>query len=107
VRVSLFWKALGPIGKDLTVSVQLLDAAGRLVAQQDSQPAGGRLPTSVWPTGQIVQDDHVVPLDRPPAGLQTIVVVYDPRTMQRLTVTAAGASSDYFRLGPVDDATVR
>lgn len=46
--VRLYWKAATAPTEDATVSVQILNARGRLVAQNDSEPARGQAPTSTW-----------------------------------------------------------
>ncbi|HLF09120.1 MAG TPA: hypothetical protein VI789_07225 [Dehalococcoidia bacterium] len=71
--------------------MQLLDAAGPLVAQHDGVPQDGHAPASGWLPGEVVEDRHELAL---PAGLRPgaymiVVVVYDTVTGQRL-VTAAG-----------------
>jgi len=71
----LYWQALEAMGEDYTVFVHLLDRDGRLVAQQDNQPRGGRYSTSSWDEGEMVVDDYRVPLDPDlPAGNYVIEV---------------------------------
>ncbi|HEX5416264.1 MAG TPA: hypothetical protein VFZ25_11400, partial [Chloroflexota bacterium] len=102
VRTMLYWVADHRLPRNYTISVQLLDAAGKLVAQQDSEPVGGRLPTSEWPVGEIIRDEHLVALKDVPAGARVAVVVYDHQTMQRLSVQAgAAAGQDFLDLGPL------
>lgn len=98
--VSLYWQARRQIHRRLVVSVQLLGHAGRTAAQNDSEPVQGRLPTTAWPTGAIIRDNHRITLPDKPGDLQTIVVVYDRQTQQRLSVSVAGKpASDHFTLG--------
>jgi 4-amino-4-deoxy-L-arabinose transferase-like glycosyltransferase len=66
VPLSLFWQQQAPIAEDYKIFVHLLDAGGQLVAQTDSQPAGGSRPTSGWQQGESVADRHGLPL---PEGL--------------------------------------
>ncbi len=42
VRLILHWRARGKVGEEYKVFVHLLDEEGRLVAQRDSEPVGGR-----------------------------------------------------------------
>jgi hypothetical protein len=55
-RVVLYWRPLGPLERDYTLFAQLVDANGKLVAQNDHQPRGGQLPTSRWAAGEWVAD---------------------------------------------------
>ncbi len=104
----LVWHALPPIEQDLgpcheekvenitaavcprvdyTVSLRVIAPDGSLIAQHDSFPAEGLLPTSQWRPGDYVQDKH--PLDLPPnlsPGQYRIeVVVYNAATGEVLT----------------------
>lgn len=102
VQATLYWTANQQLPRNLTVSVQLLDASGKLVAQQDGEPVNGRLPTSAWPVGAVVRDDHLVALKTLPAGVHVVIVVYDHQTLQRLPVSfGASVTKDYLDLGPV------
>jgi hypothetical protein len=64
--VQLYWQAATALDRDYTVFVQVLDAAGKLVAQADGMPANGRLPTSAWEPNEVVVDARMLAL---PAGL--------------------------------------
>lgn len=66
VPVELVWQSLAPAPDDYTLFVQVLDAAGRLVAQQDGPPLGGRYPTSAWEPGDVVTERRSIAL---PGGL--------------------------------------
>lgn len=92
VVVSLQWRTERPLGHDYTVFVQLLDRTDRVVAQSDSEPAGGALPTSSWLPGEVVADRHVLTL---PAGLpggpyRLIAGLYLWQTGERLPVASGG-----------------
>jgi hypothetical protein len=104
VRGTLYWQASGTVDEDYTVFVQVLDAAGKLVAQSDRQPLGGQYPTSVWQAGEYVSDPFEVklPVGTPPGEYQVIAGMYLLRTQQRLAVSAGGVpAGDYVRLGSV------
>ena len=60
LTVTLFWQSTQPVGEDVKVFVHLLDADGRLVAQQDGTPMEGMFPTSAWPVGVTVPDPHLL-----------------------------------------------
>jgi hypothetical protein len=76
-QVALYWHALAPMSENYAVSVRLVAADGTWLAQQDSWPAGGLLPTSQWRPGDYVCDVHK--LDAP-AGVDADhlqIVVYN------------------------------
>ena len=84
----LFWRLVGPspIGESYKVFVHVLDAQGQIVAQRDSEPAGGSRPTSTWSVGDEVVDNQGVLLpDGLPTGQYQIAVgMYDPVSGIRL-----------------------
>lgn len=67
---------------DYTISVRLVSAAGDVVAQHDSPPANGLLPTSQWRVDDYVQDHHTLslPADLPSGEYTLSVVVYQSDT---------------------------
>ena len=97
LNLTLYWEASQQLSRPLVVSVQVLDANGKLVAQNDSVPDAGLLPTTLWPTNQVVRDDHTVMTGRAP-GSQVIVVVYDQQTLQRLSVAGGPGPADHLVL---------
>jgi len=93
VQVTIDWQVIGPLERDYTVFVHLLDTAGKLVSQSDSQPDGGRFPTSLLAAGLRVQDRHSLPVNGLPEGhYQLEIGVYDAQTGARLKM--AGAETD-------------
>lgn len=90
----LVWQAAGVTDIPYTVTVQLLDAEGRLLAQHDSQPGSSTRPTTGWIAGEYVIDPHTLAFRperadyRGPARL--IVALYDPADGARL-MTASDA----------------
>jgi 4-amino-4-deoxy-L-arabinose transferase-like glycosyltransferase len=87
LNVKLVWRALNetPIERPYVVSVQALNAEGRLIGQDDRPPADGRSPTTSWVFGEFIEDPHPVTFREPlRGGGRLIVVMYDPETMQRL-----------------------
>ena len=78
LNVWLRWQALADGASDYTVTVQVLDSAGFLVAQHDGIPGGGFVPTSEWSAGQIVDDRHSValPADLSPGCYRLVVAFY-------------------------------
>lgn len=86
IDLTLFWEALAPPEGDYTVFVHLLDGKGERVGQDDSVPRGGRCPTWIWQSGEIVADQHGVVMRRTGAGgpYRFLVGLYDAATGQRL-----------------------
>jgi 4-amino-4-deoxy-L-arabinose transferase-like glycosyltransferase len=76
-EVALYWHALVAMQENYAVSVRLVAANGDWLAQQDSWPAGGLLPTSQWRPGDYVCDVHR--LDLPPDAVvdHLQIVVYN------------------------------
>jgi hypothetical protein len=85
-KLTLYWHALAPLLVDYTVSVRARATDGRLLAQQDSWPVEGLLPTSQWRQGDYVTDTHS--LDMSASDVQQInnfeVVVYNLETGEAL-----------------------
>lgn len=74
IGVQLWWQARQVLPHDYTVSVFLLDASGRLVAQSDHYPQEGRARTSTWPAGSIHFDSYALEAAHLAAGTYTVGV---------------------------------
>jgi hypothetical protein len=61
LRLVLYWQAEGEVTTDYTVFAHLVGADGS-VAQGDAPPCGGGCPTSLWQTGDVWRDEHVIPV---------------------------------------------
>ena len=88
----LYWQADQPLGASYTVFTQLLDASGRVVAQQDNLPVTGLAPTDTWQPGAIVRDPYqlAIPADAPPGLYELHIGLYD--AAGRLPVTLPGGT---------------
>jgi hypothetical protein len=96
-KVQLTWQAAAVMHADYTVFVQMLDADGRMVSQQDQEPGDGRAPTSLWLQGELVDDTHHVPI--PSGAWHTMIVgVYDHQSGKRLTLTGSAEGQDHLVL---------
>jgi len=94
LNVVLFWRADQPIAAPRTVFVHIMDEGGQLIGQHDGAPAGGALPLTLWAPGVTVTDAHSVPLAAPMAAARQVCVgLYDPATLERLSIVA-GAGYD-------------
>lgn len=86
--VTPHWSATNVPSRDYTAFVHVLDASGKLVAQNDAQPVGGRFPTSFWQAGDRIADPHRIelPPNLPPGTYRLELGLYDLATLQRLRV---------------------
>ncbi|HLG74443.1 MAG TPA: hypothetical protein VK009_28825, partial [Chloroflexota bacterium] len=88
LTVQLQWRALAPFSQNYTVFVHVLDSASHVVAQRDSQPLNGQLPTLRWLPGQVLNDSYTLPLppSLPPGEYQLELGMYLQATGQRLAL---------------------
>jgi 4-amino-4-deoxy-L-arabinose transferase-like glycosyltransferase len=87
-RLRLVWQAAPHAAADYTVFVHVVDAAGQRVAGADAQPP---VPASQWGRGEVIVDEHSLPLAGLPAGEYHLVVgLYRPDTGARLPVADSG-----------------
>jgi hypothetical protein len=105
--VRLVWRARAGSELPLRVTVQLLDAGDRPVAQHDGEPADGRRPTTGWLPGEYVVDAHrlTVPPDLAPGRYRVIAALYDPDTLARPPASGADAAGAAAVLGEVTVAS--
>jgi hypothetical protein len=98
LTLTLVWRALAEMDISYTVFTHLVDADGRTVAQHDGVPAGGTYPTTLWASGEVVADAHVLdlPADLSPGALQLEVGLYLVESGTRLGI--AGSGDDAVRL---------
>jgi len=84
--ITLYWETLGTVDRDYTVFLHVVDAQGNVVAQHDSQPRSGAYPTSLWMPGEIVEDEHIVPIPDaiPPGEYHLLTGLYSLDTLERL-----------------------
>ena len=100
IQVQLLWTAKKTPTQRYKVFLQLLNADGVLVAQRDSEPAGGSLVTSTWRTGDSIVDNHalMIPADLPAGDYVLIAGLYDINDASaRLPVTG----KTYFELSKI------
>ena len=85
LELTLFWQTRQKIKTNYTIFVHLVRPDGELIAQRDQQPLNDFFPTKIWPTGQPLQDEYVLPLpEKMESGAyQLFVGMYDPLSMQR------------------------
>jgi len=107
--VSLCWHVEHIVVDDWTVFVHLVDQHGNLIAQGDSQPLGGTLPTPFWRPGDHLVDRHrlAVPNGLPKGPLYLHVGFYQLETGQRLPISEPSDLADpsYAKIGPFGTTT--
>jgi hypothetical protein len=99
--VTLFWDTQATIVERYKVTVQLLDAAGQLVAQRDSEPGDGLMPTTIWEPGRVMADRYgvLLPTDLPPGRYTLIAGLYLVTNGERLPISGGG---DHVVLGDIE-----
>lgn len=77
--VTLYWQVSAPIGVNYQLSLQALDAGGKVIAQHDETPLGDALPTSRWRPGEIYPEPVRLQLPRElaPGDYAIIVKLYN------------------------------
>jgi len=88
----LYWQADQSVDTSYTVFTQLLDSAGRIVAQQDNVPVMGLAPTDTWQPGVIVRDPYrlEIPASAAPGLYELQIGLYN--AAGRLPVTLPGGT---------------
>ena len=91
LRLTLLWRSLNEVDASYKVFVHVTDTTGHIVAQHDSFPAQGTLPTDVWIPGEYIEDvHHIILPKRLPSGIYSLRVgLYDPRSGRRVPVTSS------------------
>jgi hypothetical protein len=94
-RLLLYWEAAEEMGEEYAVFVHLVDGRGETWAQGDGVPANGIYPTWAWVAGEVVEDEHLIPLgtDIPPGTYRLSIGLYDLNTLSRLVTTDAEGTS--------------
>jgi hypothetical protein len=77
LEITLHWQVTAPLAGDYTTTVQLFDAAGEKLGQDDRRPGGDYYPTSLWPPGAVLLDPHSVALPPDAAPVRMLVGMYD------------------------------
>jgi len=74
LRVTLYWRALRATDEPYMVSVRLVDPYGLVLAEQQSQPAGGAVPTTGWQADEVVTDLRQMDITMDEAVLMSLEV---------------------------------
>jgi hypothetical protein len=86
LQLRLYWRAVTETETAYKVFVHIIPRDGQTpLAQHDSQPANGNLPTTAWVKGEYITDDHLISLTAvPPGDYRVLVGLYDPATGVRV-----------------------
>lgn len=89
LALTLYWQPGDDLTTNLTVFVHLVDAEGRIVAQQDQIPAAGARPTLGWAPGEVVSDPYTLFVGEniPPGEYRLRIGWYDAQTGERVPLT--------------------
>lgn len=101
LHLTLFWQASGPAQRPYTVFNHLVDADGKLLAQQDNWPVNGRWPPTCWSRAESIVDtyDIAIPGKLPAGSYSLLTGLYDASTGTRIPLAAGG---DAYKLHTFD-----
>jgi hypothetical protein len=88
VKLMTRWQALRPLDQDYTIFFHAIGPDGQRWGQQDTMPQNGKLPTSSWRPGQIIEDQYQLTLaaDAPASSdYRYLLGLYQWQTGARLT----------------------
>lgn len=91
VKYTLYWVAERESRTGLTGFVHLLNDARQVVAQRDSVPGEGILPTTGWVSGQVIADTYsiAIPANVTSGDYRVEIGLYDPLTGKRAALDGA------------------
>ncbi len=94
-RINLIWKGQEKIAESYIIFVHLLDAKGNKVAQRDTPPQYGQLPTNKWEVGTLILDDQSLnlPANLPPGVYTVKMGVYNQADGKRLSIGGQALTS--------------
>lgn len=103
--LKLIWEATHKLEQRYSVFVHLMDEEENLWGQHDSEPKGGRLPTTAWKPGEAIRDPHGITIleGTPPGDYWIEVGLYEASSGRRLPLLDEGGkrAGDRVLLGPV------
>ncbi|MBK8984531.1 MAG: hypothetical protein IPM39_00380 [Chloroflexi bacterium] len=103
-QVTLFWQTAVPLAQRYKVFLHLVGEDGPPVAQRDSEPGGALKPTTIWPPGETISDNHglLIPADLPPGSYTLLLGLYDlADPTARLPVAAETAVNNALPLAQI------
>lgn len=90
LKVTLYWRAGQETDRNFSVFTHL--QSDRVWAQHDGWPADGQKPTSTWAEGEVITDEHAIPIGEevPPGSYRLVVGMYDAETLTPLAAFEPG-----------------
>ena len=104
IRVRLMWRALGPTPSYRSIFIHVLGEGDRIVAQRDTFPGHGLLPTTQLASGQTWEEHHILtipPTAYTPDALVLAVGVYETATGARILPKDSQPGDDRVRFGHI------
>lgn len=100
VDLALTWQTIHQPPENYLLFVHLVSDDGHIVSQIDPVPGGGLRPTRSWRPGEVLTDQHTLPLppDLPPGTYQVWLGMWQPDSGQRLPVNVEGVTQPDGRL---------
>ena len=92
LTIALQWESSQPIGVPYKLFIHLVDATGKIIAQNDQYPVGDFAPPTAWSPHVAVEDKHGLILPSAQNTDYTIQIGwYLPETGARLPITLPAA----------------
>jgi len=107
VKLTLYWQSLVAMDRDWSVFVHVADENQIVVAQRDTYPGLGLMPTRKWAVGQTLADTYVInlpPATYAPSEAGIEIGLYDYNTGERLLIVSgeqAERGKDALTLAPL------
>lgn len=94
IRLTLYWQSLVEMDRDWSVFVHVVDENEIVIAQRDTYPGLGLMPTRKWSVGRTLADTYVIALPATtyaPSKARIEIGLYDYATGERLLVNGQEA----------------
>jgi len=94
IRLTLYWQSLTQMDRDWSVFVHVVDENEIVIAQRDTYPGLGLMPTRKWSVGRTLADEYVIALPATiyaPSKARIEIGLYDYATGERLLVNGQEA----------------
>ncbi|MBI2907885.1 MAG: glycosyltransferase family 39 protein [Chloroflexi bacterium] len=96
--LALHWQALEKPGSAYRLRLELRGATGQPVFAWEGEPTEGVFPTNLWDKGEIVLDQHRIPLTTPPGQYDLLLGVSDGNRPVNPSGGKAPESGEFIRL---------
>jgi 4-amino-4-deoxy-L-arabinose transferase-like glycosyltransferase len=88
LHLTLYWQCLAACDVSYTTFAHLLDRDSHIWGQKDSVPGSGTMPTTSWVPGEVIVDEHEIPVNADAAAGEYALEIgmYQAETGRRLPV---------------------